>query len=65
MLEKSTILAIHVHQDNGIEIEIALEKAGMNPITFIGILEQVKHNLLSGTSQTDPDIDKVIPKGDA
>jgi hypothetical protein len=65
MLEKSTILAIHVHEDNGIEIEIALEKAGMNPITFIGILEQIKHNLLSGANQTESGVDTTTPKGDA
>lgn len=46
MSEKTTILAIHVHEDQGVEIEIALEKGNMNVITLVGLLEQIKFDLL-------------------
>lgn len=47
MSDKITILAFHVHPDEGIEIELAED---LNELishnTLIGILEQVKFNLL-------------------
>jgi hypothetical protein len=46
MSEKTTIFAVHVHEDKGIEIEVALEKGNMNVITMIGLLEQVKFDML-------------------
>ncbi len=46
MSDKTTILAIHVHKDQGVEIEIALEKGEMNAITLIGLLEQIKFDML-------------------
>ncbi len=46
MSEKNTILAIHVHEDQGVEIEISLEKGNMNVITMIGLLEQLKFDML-------------------
>ncbi len=46
MSEKTTILAIHLHKDKGVEIEIALDKGEMNAITLIGLLEQIKFDML-------------------
>jgi hypothetical protein len=46
MSEKTTIFAVHVHKDNGLEIEIALEKGNINVITMIGLLEQIKFDML-------------------
>jgi hypothetical protein len=46
MSEKTTILAIHVHENQGVEIEVALEKGNMNAITMIGLLEQIKFDML-------------------
>jgi hypothetical protein len=46
MSEKTTLLAIHLHEDQGVEIEIALEKGNMNAITLIGLLEQIKFDIL-------------------
>jgi hypothetical protein len=47
MSEKITILAVHVHENAGIEIEINSQKAEMPAITLIGILEQIKFDLLN------------------
>jgi hypothetical protein len=47
MSEKITILAVHVHDNEGIEIEINSQKAEMPAITLIGILEQIKFDLLT------------------
>jgi hypothetical protein len=44
---KITILAIHVHENDGIEIEISSQKANMPAITLIGLLEQIKFDLLT------------------
>ena len=46
MSDKTTILAIHIHKDQGVEIEIALEKGEINAITLIGLLEQIKFDML-------------------
>lgn len=48
MSEKTTIFAIHIHEDEGVEIEIALEKSNMNVITLVGLFEQVKFDLFKG-----------------
>jgi hypothetical protein len=47
MSEKITILAIHVHDNQGIEIEINTNKAEMPAVTLIGLLEQIKFDLLN------------------
>jgi len=47
MSEKITILAVHVHENDGIEIEINSQKANMPAITLIGLLEQIKFDLLT------------------
>jgi hypothetical protein len=50
MLEKTTILAIHVYEDQGIEIEMGLDKVSMPATILIGILEQIKFDLLRDQS---------------
>ncbi len=43
MSERKTVLAVHIHEDQSIEIEVALEQANVNHIAIIGILEQIKY----------------------
>jgi hypothetical protein len=47
MSEKITILAVHIHEDQGVEIEINSQKAEMPVVTLIGLLEQIKFDLLT------------------
>jgi hypothetical protein len=50
MSEKTTVLAIHVYEDQGIEIEMGLDKVTMPATILIGILEQIKFDLLRDQS---------------
>jgi hypothetical protein len=50
MSEKTTVLAIHVYEDQGIEIEMGLDKVSMPATILIGILEQIKFDLLRDQS---------------
>ena len=50
MSEKTTVFSIHVHESGQVEIELQMEKAQMDPLTFLGILEQVKFNLLTNAN---------------
>jgi hypothetical protein len=50
MSEKTTVLAIHVYEDQGIEIEMGLDKVTMPATILIGILEQIKFYLLRDQS---------------
>lgn len=50
MSEKTTVLAIHVYEDQGIEIEMGLDKISMPATILIGILEQIKFDLLRDQS---------------
>jgi hypothetical protein len=63
MSEKTTIFAVHVHDNEGIEIEVALEKGNMNVITMIGLLEQVKFDMLK--DQTLQNVEKKETRYDA
>ena len=47
------ILTISVHENGGIGIELALDEAKTNPLVLVGILEQIKYDLLK-------DVDKEI-----
>jgi len=40
------ILSINVHENGGIEIDLALKEAKTNPLILIGVLEQIKYDLL-------------------
>lgn len=46
MSERKTVLAVHIHEDQSIEIEVALEQANVNHIALIGILEQIKYDMI-------------------
>jgi hypothetical protein len=63
MSEKTTIFAIHVYEDDGIEIEFALEKGNVNTISLLGIFEQVKFDMLKG--QMIKDTEPTKPRYDA
>jgi len=54
MSEKITILAIHVHDNQGVEIEINTNKAEMPAVTLIGLLEQIKFDLLNNQKKENP-----------
>jgi hypothetical protein len=62
MSEKITILAIHLHDNQGVEIEINTNKAEMPAVTLIGLLEQIKFDLLNNqkkeNSETPRDLDQ-------
>ena len=47
------ILTISVHENGGIGIDLALDEAKTNPLVLVGILEQIKYDLLK-------DIDREI-----
>ena len=47
------ILTISVHENGGIGIDLALNEAKTNPLILVGILEQIKYDLLK-------DVDKEI-----
>ena len=47
------ILTISVHENGGIGIDLALDEAKTNPLILVGILEQIKYDLLK-------DIDREI-----
>ena len=53
MSEILNILTISVHENGGIGIELALDEAKTNPLVLVGILEQIKYDLLK-------DVDKEI-----
>jgi hypothetical protein len=53
MSEVINILTISVHENGGIGIELALDEAKTNPLVLVGILEQIKYDLLK-------DVDKEI-----
>ena len=46
MSEIINILTISVHENGGIGIELALDEAKTNPLVLVGILEQIKYDLL-------------------
>ena len=53
MSEVINILTISVHENGGIGIDLALNEAKTNPLVLVGILEQIKYDLLR-------DVDKEI-----
>ena len=50
MSERKTVLAVHIHEDQSIEIEVALEQANVNHIALIGILEQIKYDMIKNSN---------------
>jgi hypothetical protein len=63
MSEKTTVLAVHVHGDQGVEIEVGLEKVNMPIVTMIGILEQIKFDMLKSQNAQRTEMEK--PEYDA
>ncbi len=46
MSEKKVLLAIYLHENSGIEIEINADKGDINAITLVGLLEQIKFDII-------------------
>ena len=55
-MEENVILQIILHEENGVEVHLNNSEK-INPLILIGILEQVKMNLLN-----DAHIEEVSPK---
>jgi len=51
MSEVINILTISVHENGGIGIELALDEAKTNPLVLVGILEQIKYDLLKNVDK--------------
>ena len=47
-MEENVVLKVTLHKDGGIEIHVGSENVA--PLTLVGILEQVKYNILSNSS---------------
>jgi hypothetical protein len=48
--EQTTILEVILHKDGGIEFRVELKETGINHLTLIGVLEQLKMDILSDQS---------------
>lgn len=63
-MEENVILKVTLHKDRGIEIHVGSEN--VSPLTLIGILEQVKYNILSNsTSMEEQAVSETTTKYDA
>ena len=67
-MEENIVLQVVLHEGEGLEIRVGREK--INPLMLVGILEQVKLNILTGDSNveelTENPFDKEVkPKYDA
>jgi hypothetical protein len=62
---KQTILEVILNKDGGIEFHVKLEEAGMNYLTFIGLLEQLKTDVLRENSPLMHDLHETNQKYDA
>jgi hypothetical protein len=51
-MEKNTVLQVVMHENDGLEIRLGNDN-NISPLTLIGILEQVKMNILSGVQIQD------------
>jgi hypothetical protein len=61
-MEKNVILQVTLHEEEGIEIYVGGES--VSPLSLIGILEQVKFNIIS--NNVTPNLaDTTKPKYDA
>jgi len=48
-MEENVVLQVLLHGEEGLEIRVGNQEK-INPLTLVGILEQVKMNILSGGS---------------
>jgi hypothetical protein len=53
MEEEKIVLQVILHGDEGLEIRVGNDNK-INPLTLVGILEQVKMNILSGEPDAQP-----------
>jgi hypothetical protein len=53
-MEENVVLQVILHGDEGLEIRVGNQDK-VNPLTLVGILEQVKMNILSGESEMRPE----------
>lgn len=53
-MEENVVLKVTLHKDNGIEIHVGSEN--VSPLTLVGILEQVKYNILSNSSPIEEQV---------
>jgi hypothetical protein len=51
-MEENVVLQVILHEESGIEIHLGNSQK-VNPLMLIGILEQVKLNLLSNTQMEE------------
>lgn len=63
--DKQTILEVILNKDGGIEFHVKLEEAGMNYLTFIGLIEQLKADVLRENSPLLQDVPETKQKYDA
>jgi hypothetical protein len=65
-MEETVVLQVILHGDEGLEIRLGNENNKINPLMLVGILEQVKMNVLSsGNSEEPMEEQEVKPKYDA
>jgi hypothetical protein len=66
-MEETVVLQVILHGDEGLEIRLGNENSKINPLMLVGILEQVKMNVLSsGSSEMEESMAKEVkPKYDA
>lgn len=63
--DKQTILEVILNKDGGVEFHVKLEETGMNYLTFIGLLEQLKGDVLKEHSPLMYDVPDTNQKYDA
>lgn len=51
-MEENVVLQVILHEGNGLEIRVGNEEK-INPLMLVGILEQVKINILAGGQATE------------
>ena len=51
-MNDNVVLQVILHEGDGLEIRLGNEEK-INPLALVGILEQVKFNILSGGSQVE------------
>lgn len=52
-MEENVVLQVILHGEEGLEIRVGNQEK-VNPLTLVGILEQVKLNILSGGTEVNP-----------
>ena len=65
-MKENVILQVILHEGDGLEIRLGNEEK-VNPLMLVGVLEQVKLNILSGGGQAEEisEVPTTQPKYDA